>query len=110
VRAYKVPTATPESDGTLQWDSTTLVYVEVRAGGETGIGFTYADADQILYQLIDERRSPGEIAALGLDPVMVQVIWDRVRNTQFKRQPPLIAKLSARSVGQDFRYPRDWGH
>ena len=44
VRAYKVPTATPESDGTLQWDSTTLVYVEVRAGGETGIGFTYADA------------------------------------------------------------------
>ena len=77
---------------------------------EADLGFTYADADQILYQLIDERRSPGEIAALGLDPVLVQVIWDRVRNTQFKRQPPLIAKLSARSVGQDFRYPRDWGH
>ena len=44
VRAYEIPTATPESDGTLEWDSTTLVYVEVRAGGETGIGFTYADA------------------------------------------------------------------
>lgn len=43
VRAYKIPTATPESDGTLQWDATTLVYVEVHAAGETGIGFTYAD-------------------------------------------------------------------
>jgi L-alanine-DL-glutamate epimerase-like enolase superfamily enzyme len=44
VRAYEVPTATPESDGTLTWDSTTLVYVEVHGAGETGIGFTYADA------------------------------------------------------------------
>ena len=43
VSAFKVPTASPESDGTLEWDSTTLVYVEIRAAGETGIGFTYAD-------------------------------------------------------------------
>ncbi len=77
---------------------------------ESDLGFTYAEADQILYHLIDERRPPGEIASLGLDPALVQVIWDRVRNSQFKRQPPLIAKLSGRSVGQDFRYPRDWGH
>lgn len=42
-QAYRIPTATPESDGTLAWDSTTLVYVEVRAGGHTGIGYTYAD-------------------------------------------------------------------
>lgn len=41
-RAYKVPTDAPESDGTLRWDSTTLVLVEVQAGGETGIGYTYA--------------------------------------------------------------------
>jgi len=43
VRAYKIPTATPESDGTLTWDATTLVYVEISAAGTTGIGFTYAD-------------------------------------------------------------------
>lgn len=43
VRAYRIPTATPESDGTLEWDATTLVYVEIQAGGSTGIGFTYAD-------------------------------------------------------------------
>jgi len=28
--------------------------------------------------------------------------------SQFKRRPPVIAKISARSVGWDFRYPRDW--
>lgn len=44
VRAYEIPTATPESDGTLQWDSTTLAYVEIRAAGEMGLGFAYADA------------------------------------------------------------------
>src|SRR5206468_9430596 len=41
VSAYTVPTDEPESDGTLDWDSTTLVVVELRAGGETGLGYTY---------------------------------------------------------------------
>jgi len=44
-RAYRFPTADAmESDGTLEWNSTTLVYVEIGAGGETGIGYTYGDA------------------------------------------------------------------
>lgn len=43
--AYKIPTEEPEeSDGTLKWTSTTMVLVEVRAGGQTGIGYTYGDA------------------------------------------------------------------
>jgi L-alanine-DL-glutamate epimerase-like enolase superfamily enzyme len=41
--AFKIPTDTPESDGTLAWESTTLVLVEVRAAGTTGIGFSYAN-------------------------------------------------------------------
>lgn len=44
VSAYTVPTETPESDGTLQWDSTTLVLVEIGAGGCSGLGYSYADA------------------------------------------------------------------
>lgn len=36
--AYKVPTDTPEGDGTFQWNARTLVYVEVDGGGRTGIG------------------------------------------------------------------------
>ncbi len=43
VRAYKIPTDGHESDGTLEWDSTTLVYVELQSGSLTGVGYTYAD-------------------------------------------------------------------
>jgi L-alanine-DL-glutamate epimerase-like enolase superfamily enzyme len=43
VRAFRIPTDAPESDGTLEWDSTTLVLVEAEAGGHRGIGYSYAD-------------------------------------------------------------------
>ena len=43
-RAYTVPTDRPEADGTLAWDSTTMVTVEVRSAGEVGTGWTYAPA------------------------------------------------------------------
>ncbi len=43
VRAYRVPTDAPESDGTYEWNATTLVVVEITAGGMTGLGYTYAD-------------------------------------------------------------------
>lgn len=38
-----MPTDSPESDGTLQWNSTTLVLVHAFAGGKYGLGYTYAD-------------------------------------------------------------------
>ena len=44
VSAFTVPTDAPESDGTAEWDSTTIVVVEATAGGETGLGYTYAPA------------------------------------------------------------------
>lgn len=43
VSAYTVPTDQPESDGTLEWDSTTIVVVELEAGGECGLGYAYGD-------------------------------------------------------------------
>ena len=43
-RAFKIPTDRPEADGTIAWDSTTLVVVEVSGGGEIGIGYTYSSA------------------------------------------------------------------
>jgi L-alanine-DL-glutamate epimerase-like enolase superfamily enzyme len=43
VKAFKIPTDMPESDGTLEWNATTLVTVHVSADGSTGIGYTYAD-------------------------------------------------------------------
>jgi hypothetical protein len=36
--AYTIPTDAPESDGTLEWNATTLVLVQVEAGGRTGLG------------------------------------------------------------------------
>jgi len=44
VSAYRIPTDRPESDGTLQWDQTTLVLVQVTAEDQTGLGYTYAHA------------------------------------------------------------------
>jgi len=43
VAAYTIPTATPESDGTLEWRATTLVVAEARAGDWKGLGYSYAD-------------------------------------------------------------------
>jgi L-alanine-DL-glutamate epimerase-like enolase superfamily enzyme len=41
VHAYTIPTDAPEADGTLTWDSTTIVVVEAATGGTTGTGWTY---------------------------------------------------------------------
>ena len=42
--AYRIPTDAPEADGTLEWNATTLVRVQVEAGGHCGMGYSYADA------------------------------------------------------------------
>lgn len=39
--AYEIPTEAPESDGTLEWSSTTLVVVTATADGKSGLGYTY---------------------------------------------------------------------
>lgn len=39
--AFTVPNDCAEADGTLAWDDTTIILVEVEAGGETGIGYSY---------------------------------------------------------------------
>ncbi len=42
--AYRIPTDAPEADGTFSWDATTLIVVQVQAGNQSGLGYTYADA------------------------------------------------------------------
>jgi len=44
VSAYTIPTDFPESDGTLEWDKTTIVVVHAKCGEVSGLGYTYADA------------------------------------------------------------------
>ncbi|HKW98279.1 MAG TPA: enolase C-terminal domain-like protein [Bryobacteraceae bacterium] len=43
VSAFTIPTSSPEADGTLAWNETTVVIVTAGAGGEVGLGYTYAD-------------------------------------------------------------------
>src|SRR5690348_10688744 len=44
VSAYTIPTDAPEADGTLAWDSTTMILVQARAGDCVGTGWTYGSA------------------------------------------------------------------
>ena len=76
---------------------------------EGELGFTYAEVDQLLYLLVDQRYRPKECVALGFEPAFVTQVLDRVRRNQFKRMLPIIAKLSNRTIGYDFLYLRDWG-
>ena len=70
VSAYTVPTDAPESDGTLEWDSTTIVVVEVDAGGVTGLGYTYGAA--AIGTLIESKLADVVARLDAMDP---QAAW-----------------------------------
>jgi NAD+ synthase len=46
---------------------------------------------------------------LDFSAEMIHDIRRRIQTSQFKRRPPVIAKISNRTINQDFRYCRDWG-
>ena len=77
--AYTIPTDAPEADGTFEWTSTTLVVVEIDAGGCTGLGYTYTDASAaalirdtlsqvLLHESVDRMTE------------LTRRLWRRVRN------------------------------
>jgi NAD+ synthase len=76
---------------------------------EGEMGFSYRELDELLYYLIDERRNDEELQNLGFASDFVQKVRTMVRKNQFKRRPPVIAKVSYRTLNVDFRYVRDWG-
>lgn len=76
---------------------------------EGELGFTYEQVDQLLYLLVDRRYSPDDCVNAGFDREFVATVVELVRLNHFKRVMPPIAKLSSRTVGYDFLYPRDWG-
>lgn len=71
VSVYQVPTDFPESDGTFEWNSTTLVLVELKAGFAHGLGYTYSSAS--CGQLICEKLFP---VVRGQSPMDVQGRWN----------------------------------
>lgn len=83
VSAYRIPTDAPESDGTLTWDSTTLVLVRINAGGASGIGYTYADTATAA--LIRDKLAP---LLHGRDALSTNARWqDMVREIRNLGRP-----------------------
>jgi L-alanine-DL-glutamate epimerase-like enolase superfamily enzyme len=72
VSAFTIPTDAPESDGTFEWDSTTIIVVEARSGTTRGLGWTYAPeaAGKVVEELlvgVVRGRSVNDLAAIWLD-------------------------------------------
>ena len=76
---------------------------------EGDLGYLYHDIDRVLWRLVERRDLPGDVVAAGFPKKMVADLHRRMARSQFKRRPPVIAKLTRRAVNIDFRYPRDWG-
>lgn len=76
---------------------------------EQELGFTYEEADKLLYLLIDQRFSPEECVEAGFNREFVETVIRRVRRNHFKRVMPPVAKITTRTMGYDFLYLRDWG-
>lgn len=79
VAAYTVPTENPESDGTLSWDSTTVVVVEISASGTWGIGYTYSDESAA--DLVRRTLGPAAMGQSAYAPEAVTMrLYDQARN------------------------------
>ncbi len=71
--AFKVPTDFPESDGTAEWDSTTLILVELGAGKISGQGYSYAHESCV--PLIRETLFP---IVRGKSPFSISALWNEM--------------------------------
>lgn len=74
---------------------------------EEDLGFTYAQIDDVLHEYIDNRLDKNELLAKGYNLELIEMLMHRIYQNQFKRRLPIISKLSNRTIGHDFLYPRD---
>lgn len=93
VAAYTIPTDRPESDGTYEWDKTTLVLVETRAGGQTGVGYSYADLATA--KLVNDKLAS---VVKGIDAMCVSRAWQKMVHTIRNLGRPGIASMAISAV------------
>ncbi len=74
---------------------------------EEDLGYTYAQLDTAMKLYVEERFSREKIIEIGINEKMLDMIIQRIFSNHFKRKMPVIAKLTSRTVGHDFNYPRD---
>ncbi|WP_420807168.1 NAD+ synthase [Acidianus manzaensis] len=76
---------------------------------ENEIGLSYETIDAILYLRVEQLMTVEEISSeLNLDINIVSKIDTMIRQSQHKRLPPEIFRLSGRAINSDWRYPRQW--
>jgi NAD+ synthase len=75
---------------------------------EAELGCTYQELDDLLFQMVDQRRNDQDLLARGFAEPFIRRVRGMISKNQFKRRPPVIAKISYRTVNVDFRYVRDW--
>ena len=84
--AYTIPTDLPEADGTIAWDSTTLVLIQARAGDVTGTGWTYAAPPAAA--VVRDLLAP---VVVGTDPLDVAATFEAmVRAVRNAGRPGLV--------------------
>jgi L-alanine-DL-glutamate epimerase-like enolase superfamily enzyme len=93
VSAYAIPTRAPESDGTLEWDHTTLVLVETRSGSTWGLGYSYADAATA--QFIRDSLAP---LIEGRDAMAVPGAWSAMETAIRNSGQAGIAAMAVSAV------------
>ncbi|HVS38343.1 MAG TPA: enolase C-terminal domain-like protein [Gemmataceae bacterium] len=93
VAAYTIPTDSPESDGTISWDSTTLVAVHAHAGGAVGFGYTYAAAAAA--PVVEEQLAP---AVQGFDAIDVPAAWAAMNRCVRNIGRPGVAAMAISAV------------
>jgi NAD+ synthase len=74
---------------------------------ETEIGYAYVDLDRVLRGYVELRHTKEELIDEGENPILVDMIINRIYKNQFKRRMPIVAKLTSRTINHDFNYPRD---
>ena len=93
VSAYTVPTDAPESDGTMSWDSTTMILAEATGGGERGLGYTYGDIST--GKLIESKLAP---SVQGRDAMSVQASWAAMQRALRNAGRPGIGAMAIAAV------------
>jgi len=73
---------------------------------EHEVGLSYAEIDRLLYSLVDLRRTSDELVEMGFAAANVERVVALVAGSEFKRQVAPAAKLSPRTPGVDYLYPR----
>jgi L-alanine-DL-glutamate epimerase-like enolase superfamily enzyme len=86
VSVFTIPTDAPESDGTFEWDSTTAVVVQARAGDAVGTGYTYAH--QAAAVLIEDVLGP---VVVGRSAMAVRRRWQEMATAVRNIRLPGIA-------------------